>query len=197
MATNNVIQRVKQLNNLSGTVSVDPLDHDKLFNRDEANQHPISAITNLEAVITELKGANEYIGEIDTVETDKEQVALTMFVIDIRNRTPRLNDIIRIKDRSELWRHNGDIWEHYIGAAGSIPLASNEVIGGVKIDQKKFTVDESGYLSYNIANDEAHQNLLNKIDELTEEIDSKVSTSEISEVVTEVMTTSGIDDGEI
>ena len=197
MANKEAIERVKRLNNLSSTISTDPIDHDKLFNREEANQHPISAITNLEAVISELKGANEYIGEIESVEDGKEQTALTIFVIEQKNRTPRLNDIIRIKSKAEMWRHNGDSWEHYLGTTGDIPLASKETVGGVKIDHEKFTLDEEGYLSYNIANDEAHQNLTNRIDELSKDIDSKVGTSEISEVVNQVITTSGIDDGEI
>ena len=197
MASKEAIERVKRLNNLSATVSTDPIDHDKLFNRDEPNQHPISAITNLEAVISDLKGSNEYIGEIETAENGNEQVVLTMFVLDERKRTPRLNDIVRIKDRAELWRHNGDSWEHYLGSTGNIPLASSNVVGGVKLDEKKFTLDESGYLSYNIANDESHQELANKINTLSDEIDSKVSTSEVSKVVKEAIATSGIDDGEI
>lgn len=169
------IERVKRLNNLSASISTEPIDHDKLFNRDEANQHPISAITNLEAVITELRGSNEYIGELDTVEVGNEQVALTMFVLDQRKRTPRLNDIVRINDRSELWRYNSEAWEHYHGSGGDIPLASNEVIGGVKLDEQKFKLDESGYLSYDITSEEAHQNLVERIDTLSNDIDSKIS----------------------
>ena len=193
--SDNVFERVKRLNNISATVSSEPIDHDKLFNREMKDQHPISAITNLQTVIDELKGFNEYIGEIETVED--EQVDLTMFVIQERKRTPRLNDLVRISDRGEVWRHNGDIWVVYSTPHTDIPVASKNVIGGVKIDQEKFTLDEAGYLSYNMANDEAHQNLINKIDELNESLDSKVSASEISEVVSEAMATNGIDDGEI
>ena len=197
MGTKEAIERALRLNNLSATVSSEPVDHDKLFNREEPNQHPISAITNLEEVIADLKGSNEYIGEVETVENDNEQVVLTMFVIDQRKRTPRLNDIVRIKDRAELWRHNGDIWEHYLGSAGEIPLATNYAVGGVKLDQKKFSLDESGYLSYDITNEESHKELINKMDTLSKDMESKISASEVSKVVNNVIATNGIDDGEI
>lgn len=191
------IDRVKRFNNVTATISTEPIDHDKLFNREEPNQHPISAITNLEAVIEDLKGFNEYIGEIETVTVGDEQVALTMFVIDQRKRTPRLNDLVRIYDRAQLWRHDGQIWEFYTGHSGDIPLATNSVVGGVKLDQQKFTLNESGYLHYNMTEDEAHKELVDKIEELSDGIDSKVSKSEVSEVVNNTLSTSGIDDGEI
>ena len=194
--SNSTTERVKRLNNIFGYVSTDPLDHDKLINRDEKDQHPISAITNLEAVISELKGFNEYIGELESVNVGDEQVTLTMFVLEERKRTPRLNDLIRINDRAEIWRHNGDGWEFY-NRIGEIPLATDNIVGGVKLDQKKFTLDESGYLSYNIANDEAHQKLTDRIDELSEEVESKVTESKLSEVVADIVASNGIDDGRI
>lgn len=49
-------------NSISANFGITPLekDHDTLYNRDKANQHQISAITNLEERLTDLENQDKY-----------------------------------------------------------------------------------------------------------------------------------------